>query len=193
LTDPVPPEAGPRILRVKMPIPRGRPCRTPFPAWASRLGAAILVAGFLAGSASGCREPNKPAATADASDPVVVMIGGKPFRLEVVATENARQLGLMYRTAMPADAGMIFVFRDAKEQKFWMKNTKIPLDIIYLDSAGRVVSVKQMAPLDETGVQSDGPARFAIELNQGTAARVGVKAGNSIDLPARVTNPPELE
>jgi uncharacterized membrane protein (UPF0127 family) len=173
---------------------RRRPRETSCRNWASRFGAAIVVACFIAGFPGACREPVKPGGTAAAaSDPVVVLIGGQPFRLEVVATEGSRQLGLMYRTTMPADAGMVFVFREVKEQKFWMKNTKIPLDIIYLDAAGRVISVKQMAPLDETGVQSDGPARYAIELNQGTAARVGVKVGDLIDLPPRVKDPPELE
>jgi uncharacterized protein len=77
---------------------------------------------------------------------------------------------------MAPDRGMIFVFRDEGVRFFYMRNTLIPLDIIYVNAAGRVVSVKQMWPLDETSVSSEFPAQYAIELNKGVAAaaRVGV-------------------
>lgn len=136
--------------------------------------------------------PARPNATAPAGS-VVVTLGGRPFNLEVAATDVNRQLGLMFRKSMPADAGMIFVFPREQELGFWMKNTEIPLDIVYLDAAGRVVSVKQMEPHDLGRTPSDGPARFAIELNKGTAGPLGIKPGDTIDLPDRVRNPPDLD
>ena len=142
---------------------------------------AILGATMLAG---GCGEKK----TGNASGlPVVQMtIGGKQFMLEVANTEETMARGLMHRDSMPADRGMIFVFPSEDERTFWMKDTRIPLDIIYVDSAGKVVSVKSMKPYDLTAVPSDGPVLYAIELNQGTAASLGVKAGDVLRIPAEI-------
>jgi len=139
---------------------------------------------------------NIPAATHPADVPVVelqrtvtVDLGGKPFTLEVAANDDDRQRGLMYRKSMPEDHGMLFVFPDERPLSFWMRNTLIPLDIVYLDRVGKVVSVAQMKPLDETGVPSGWPAKYAIELNEGTAKRVGVKAGDVVRIRRRRGNP----
>jgi uncharacterized membrane protein (UPF0127 family) len=70
-----------------------------------------------------------------------------------------------------------------------MKNTLIPLDIIYLDAGGKVVSVMQMKPLDESSVPSDGPAKYAVELNQGAAKRAGVAAGDTLVIPEDAREP----
>lgn len=161
----------------------------------------FLVA-FALSAAGGCGCKSEPATvappatneTAATGTPLAhVTIGGQPFKLEIAATKAGRDLGLMYRTSMPADAGMVFVFADEQPRQFWMRNTRIPLDILYLDAAGKVVSVKQLQPFDETGVPSDGPAKYAIELNQGTAARVGVKAGDVVSFPPSVQKPADLE
>jgi uncharacterized membrane protein (UPF0127 family) len=124
-----------------------------------------------------------PAGDAD-SGTVRMQIGKQSFTLEVAATPKSQQLGLMHRQSMPADRGMIFVFPQERYLSFWMKNTLIALDIVYLDKDGKVVSVRQMKPLDETPVPSGAPAKYAIELNQGTAGRVGVKAGDVLIVPA---------
>ena len=79
---------------------------------------------------------------------------------------------------------MLFVFPDEDYRSFWMRNTLIPLDIVYLDAGGNVVSIKQMKPMDETGVPSDFPAKYAIEMNQGAAAKAGVKVGDVLNIPA---------
>jgi uncharacterized membrane protein (UPF0127 family) len=89
----------------------------------------------------------------------------------------------MHRQSLPPDRGMIFVFADEEPRSFWMRNTLIPLDIVYLDKDGKVVSISQMKPLDETGVHSAGPAKYAIEMNEGAAARAGVKVGDVLDIP----------
>ena len=128
----------------------------------------------------------QPASTAGSESrlPTTRMaIGKESFNLEIAYRPEDQETGLMHRKSMSADHGMIFVFPAERNLTFWMKNTLIPLDIIYADRGGRVVSVKNMKPLDETGVPSDGPVMYAIELNAGAAARVGVKAGDQLAIP----------
>ncbi len=112
-----------------------------------------------------------------------VQIGKMNFDLEIADTVATRRRGLMYRQSMPEDRGMLFVFDYPEVLHFWMKNTYIPLDIIYLDADGRVVTIKQMKPLDTTTVSSEKPAKYAIELNQGMAQKAGVREGDIIRLP----------
>ena len=82
------------------------------------------------------------------------------FVLEVARTDQEQETGLMYRTTMPADRGMLFVFADARPRAFWMKNTRIALDIAYLDADGFVVNVEPMFPLDLRGVPSAAPGEI---------------------------------
>ena len=116
-----------------------------------------------------------------------VVLAGRGFKLEIADDFQERETGLMHRKSMPVDHGMFFAFPDVAPRQFWMKNTPLPLDIIYLDEAGVVLNVAQLYPNDLTGVKSTGPAKYAIELNQGVAARIGLKAGDRITLPK--TNP----
>src|SRR5205823_14752892 len=81
-------------------------------------------------------------------------IGSKAFTLEIADTDASREHGLMQRDSMPDDHGMIFVFDQDAQRSFWMKNTRIPLDIIYIDSAGKVVSIAAMKPYDLRPVPS---------------------------------------
>ena len=161
----------------------------------SRRRHTIVLGTFLAAAPSaslvGCKpqQPNaaasQPASTASNSRlPTTRMsIGGESFNLEIAYRPEDQETGLMNRKSMADDHGMIFVFPAERNLTFWMKNTLIPLDIIYLDRTGQVVSVKHMKPLDESSVPSDGPAMYAIELNAGAAARAGVKAGDQIKVP----------
>ena len=114
---------------------------------------------------------------------VQMQIGSKQFTLEVADTYQARETGLMFRDSMPADHGMIFMFDRPEVQGFWMKNTRIPLDIIYVGSDGVVVSIKPMQPFDLRSTSSDKPAQYAIELNQGAAKACGVKVGDKLTIP----------
>ena len=142
---------------------------------------ATLLAGFLLFVGADCESQNKDAG---ATLPTVRMqVGDRTFTLEVADTEATREYGLMRRNSMPADHGMIFVFATERPLAFWMKNTRIPLDIVYVSSAGKVVSVKQMKPYDEKTTPSDGPAQYAIELNKGMAGKAGVKSGMTLQLP----------
>ena len=78
---------------------------------------------------------------------VSMQIGKQTFNIEVAKDTADQETGLMKRDFMPDDHGMIFIFPDTEIRNFWMKNTRIPLDIIFLDSAGKVVSIRQMAAL----------------------------------------------
>jgi len=132
-------------------------------------------------------EPGAVAADAPLEpDTTRMRIGSKTFTLEIAERPSEQERGLMHRRSMPADRGMIFVFEDAEERAFWMKNTLIPLDILYLAADGRVISIKHMAPLDVRGVPSDGPAMYAIELNLSAAEQAGVKPGDRLTIPPEV-------
>src|ERR1051326_2699645 len=93
---------------------------------------------------------------------VSMRLGDRTFQLEIADTLASREHGLMRRDSMPADHGMIFVFADEQVLPFYMKDTRIPLDIIFINASGAVVSIKQMKPYDLTTVSSDYPAKWAI-------------------------------
>ena len=135
---------------------------------------ALLAAG---GCQSAASQPSSGLPT------VKMQLGNKPFTLEVAATEESRERGLMRRDSMPADHGMIFVFAREQPLSFYMKNTRIPLDIVFVDRDGKVVSVRQMKPYDLSITPSGAPAMWAIELNQGAAADAGVKVGDQLQIP----------
>lgn len=132
--------------------------------------------------------PEAPAAqTAPAADdaPAVVFSpeGAQPARvlLEVVDTPRAIQRGLMYRKHLPPDRGMLFIFPDERPRSFWMKNTLIPLDMIFVRDDLTVTNVVERAePLTLDSRRSTEPARYVIEVNGGWAAAHGVGAGTSL-------------
>jgi uncharacterized membrane protein (UPF0127 family) len=138
---------------------------------------ALLLLSFAGG---GCEQQSQ----SPAGLPVVKMdIGRQKFAIEVARSAGEQETGLMKRDAMPADHGMIFVFADDQVRRFWMKNTRFPLDILFLDSTGKVVSVRQMQAYDMNETSSDFPARYAVELNSGAAAQSGVQVGDILDIP----------
>jgi uncharacterized protein len=142
---------------------------------------------MILSNAYGCRD-NAPDAARQAALPTTTMtIGSQSFTLEIADTDETRQRGLMHRQSMPRQHGMIFVFEQEAVLGFYMKSTHIPLDILFLDSKGKVLTIRRMQPLDLRTVSSVKPARYAIELNQGMAAEVGVKEGDVLTLPAAVT------
>src|SRR2546421_8067051 len=96
----------------------------------------------LAACAAGCDQSPSGLAT------VKMSIGKNTYTLEVADTVASQERGLMERDSMPANHGMIFVFPRERMREFWMKNTRFPLDIIFLDAAGHIVSVAQMKPYD---------------------------------------------
>lgn len=119
---------------------------------------------------------------------VVLTVGEARVTVEIADEPSERSRGLMYRDTLGADDGMLFVYPDAAERSFWMHNTRIPLSIAYLDAEGRIVSLADMRPLDDTGVPSGAPAMYALEVNAGWFARHGVHVGDVVKgLPAPAT------
>jgi hypothetical protein len=107
-------------------------------------------------------------------------VDGHTVTVEIADEPTERNVGLMYRSTLSADRGMLFVYPDAKDRNFWMKNTKVPLSIAYADSAGVIVHIADMTPLDTTPVPSDHPAMYALEMNQGWFAAHDVKVGDML-------------
>jgi uncharacterized membrane protein (UPF0127 family) len=107
--------------------------------------------------------------------------GVTSFMVEVADSDREREYGLMCRRSLAADRGMLFVFPKPGPQMFWMRNTLIPLDIIYIGENGRVVSIsRNVQPLDESGAPSAGPAKFVLELAAGRAAQIGLLPGDRV-------------
>ncbi|WP_374633948.1 DUF192 domain-containing protein [Ferrovibrio sp.] len=138
----------------------------------------LLALGQLAPPAWGQAQPTLPQ-----SDLVIhTAQGPKRFRVELADTDNSRSRGLMFRTQMAADAGMLFDFKTEQMVSFWMRNTLIPLDMLFIKADGTILNIHQRAiPRDETGINSLGPVRAVLELNGGATSRLGIKAGDRVD------------
>jgi uncharacterized membrane protein (UPF0127 family) len=108
-------------------------------------------------------------------------VGKHRIVVEVVADEQARNFGLMYRSHLPPDQGMIFVYPSPIRICMWMKNTLIPLSVAFLDEEGRILNIEDMTPQSEESHCAVKPARHALEMNQGWFVRHGVKAGDRIE------------
>lgn len=118
-----------------------------------------------------------------ASQPYVD-IKGERFYVEIADDPEKQAMGLMFRDHLPPDRGMLFVFRREAPRSFWMKNTRIPLDILYLDAGLRVVSMALDTPPCRArscpSYPSVRPAQYVLELNAGTASRLGLEPGDRV-------------
>ena len=107
--------------------------------------------------------------------------GVHAFQVEIADDEASRERGLMYRRFMPADRGMLFEFDRDEPVAFWMKNTYIPLDMIFIAPDGAVTRIAANAePLSETSIPSGGPCVGVLEINGGEAARIGLRPGDKV-------------
>jgi len=114
---------------------------------------------------------------------IVDSISSKVIALDIEIADNdyERETGLMYRKTMEEKRGMLFIQKDFKPQSFYMKNTLIPLDIIYIDDEFKIVSFQKNAkPLDETSLPSGKPAKYVLEINGGLSDKWNLKVGDSI-------------
>lgn len=104
------------------------------------------------------------------------------FRVEVAVTPQEQARGLMFRSKMGADEGMLFPYDQPRMLSFWMRNTVLSLDLIFIDAERRVINVAANAePYSETPILSDAPGIAVLELNGGRAAALGIVAGSKID------------
>jgi uncharacterized membrane protein (UPF0127 family) len=102
--------------------------------------------------------------------------GSARFRVEVADDEAERAQGLMFRESLAASAGMLFIYPEAQPVAFWMKNTLIPLDMLFFDDAGRLVKLHENAvPGDLSAIPGEGRVRMVLEINGGLSRRIGVK------------------
>ncbi|MER8692375.1 DUF192 domain-containing protein [Mesorhizobium opportunistum] len=114
----------------------------------------------------------------------VTKSGERSFSIEVADNEAEREAGLMFREDMADDHGMLFVFDETREVNFWMKNTPMPLDLIFVGQDGRIRAIEQGEPQSEAIVSPREPVRFVLELKAGTAARDGIADGDLLRHPA---------
>ncbi|WP_266183894.1 DUF192 domain-containing protein [Dyella humicola] len=143
-----------------------------------RLLAPLLM--VFATGAFAAPQPNAPA----------VQLHGKRFTTEFATNNASRERGLMMRTELAADHSMLFVFPEDDQRWFWMKNTLIPLDILYFDGHRKLVSVQANVPPCKAdpcpSYPSDLPARYVLELAGGTAAKIGVQVGDELTIEGTV-------
>ena len=109
---------------------------------------------------------------------VKLLLGREEIVAEIARTEMQITTGMMFRESMEENEGMIFVFPYASQRAFWMKNTKLPLSVAYIDSEGRILEIHDLEPFNEESVPSrNAEVRFVLEMNQGWFERHGIKVG----------------
>jgi uncharacterized membrane protein (UPF0127 family) len=111
--------------------------------------------------------------------------GSHRFTVELAQTSEQQTQGLMFRRRMAADAGMLFVYAEPTTARFWMKNTYIPLDMLFIAADGRIVGLaERTVPLSLETVSSEVPVIAVLELNGGTASRLKIRVGDRVIHPA---------
>jgi uncharacterized membrane protein (UPF0127 family) len=110
--------------------------------------------------------------------------GDHSFNIEVMVTDQERALGLMFRRSLPENNGMLFVYDPPQPATMWMKNTLIPLDMVFISSDARVHRIEANAePFSTTLIPSDGDVVGVLELNAGEAQKIGLKRGDKVVYP----------
>ncbi|WP_297693213.1 DUF192 domain-containing protein [uncultured Eudoraea sp.] len=152
-------------------------------------GFILITTAFLLG---GCKETPKSAVK---TEPITFTKEGElsiykaqsdslivSYSIEIAETDYETQTGLMYRESMETDQGMFFIFPDVLYHSFYMKNTKIPLDLIFIDQELKIASYKENAqPMDETGLSSEVPVQYVLELNAGQREKYSLEIGDRIE------------
>lgn len=148
---------------------------------------ALLLASCGSSTWNGSNASSSPSASAAApvqatqkaaAIAIPVQDGEVLFRVELATTPSERARGLMYREHLNADDGMLFLFDRMQQQSFWMKNTLIPLDMIFIDERGAIVGIVENAePLSTTSRSVRAPSKYVLELNGGTCRKLGIQVG----------------
>lgn len=176
--------------KVQEPMPEVHPLEAPVAApakpWGSRcVKETPAVARRLAPSSPDPRCPADPETPPKLRMGTVTFPGdqGEVVTVEIAENDHDRQRGLMYRKSMPAQRGMIFYFAQKDDHAFWMHNTCIPLDMLYLDSDGLIVGIEENTPTMSDDTFAVGCAsQYVLELNAGWARAHGVKAGQKVKI-----------
>jgi uncharacterized protein len=139
------------------------------------IGLIVVAISVMAAFAASAQDQSKVAITGSGGRDLIVV------NVEVAGTNAKRELGLMFRRHLDEEAGMIFLFKQPQHLTFWMKNTLIPLDMIFVDSDGRIIGiVENAAPLSESIDAVDGDSQYVLEVNGGFCKRHGVIAGDRL-------------
>ena len=145
----------------------------------------LLLAGALLALVPGCRA--EPVASAQAEAPALVPLtidsrrGPRTFRVEVARTELQQERGLMFRTSLPDRGGMIFPLTPPRPATFWMKNTPLSLDIVFVRENGTIARiVENTTPMSEDLIPSGEPVRAVLEVKAGTMRQLGVTVGDRL-------------
>ena len=109
--------------------------------------------------------------------------GVHPFDVELAETFDQQQTGMMFRHSVPANTGMLFPYDPPQDVTFWMKNTLVPLDMIFIRANGTIARIATAKPLDLTGVPSGEPVVAVLEIRGGRAAELGIAAGDKVNWP----------
>lgn len=112
-----------------------------------------------------------------------VFLGKKAITIEIADTLTRQLFGLMARTSLPKDTGMLFVFKESIPLCFWMKSTPLPLSVGFIDEQGYLINIKDMEPLSETQYCSDKPAQYALEMAQGWFTENKIAIGDKLTMP----------
>lgn len=110
-----------------------------------------------------------------------ITLRGQVFTVDVAETEKELARGLMYRKTLPEKSGMLFLYNPPRPVAMWMKNTHIPLDMVFIDAGGRIIDIAERTqPLSETPITTENDVAAVLELNAGSAQKYGMKAGDRI-------------
>lgn len=142
--------------------------------------ALLLLAGTLAAIPAAAADPAHEPLDHFPSSELTLDAGGRsyPFKVWMATTDAHREQGLMYVTKLPTDRGMLFVFEYPQVLNFWMKNTKIPLDLLFIAANGKVIRIAENAePESLASISSMGAALAVLELAGGTARKLGLQPG----------------
>jgi uncharacterized membrane protein (UPF0127 family) len=143
----------------------------------------ILPIVFLCGAILSCKEPETNFPEPENAKKYPIEVGNKTLFLELALTAEAREKGLMHRDQLKDAEGMLFIFENPQPMRFWMKNTRIPLDIGYFGTDGRLKELHKGQPFNLSGISSQSQSlQFVIELNAGEYKRLGIKIDDRIDL-----------
>lgn len=163
------------------PVQRLRIVSRPHPAAQAAWAILALLLFLVVPALSGAQAGAETASTLT----IESQTGPQRFEVEVADTPAAQARGLMYRRSLPPDAGMLFPFPAPKRAMFWMRNTYVALDLLFIAPDGRIESIRAHArPLDESGIESEGEVIAVLEILAGEAARRGIRPGDRVLHPA---------
>jgi uncharacterized protein len=150
--------------------------------WLTALAIALI---FAVAPVLGLARSSEPMILPVDDDPLIVeaAAGEARFTVEIADTNEARARGLMFREEMADDHGMLFVFDDTRPVSFWMRNTPLPLDLVFIGEDGKVRAVKQGEPFSTDPIGPPDPVRFVLEINAGMALETGIEEDTRLSHP----------